>query len=109
MKSIVFLGTSLKAIRSFPDDARRQSGFQLERVQHGVDPDDWKPMKTIGAGVREIRVNNRSGAYRTIYLATQRDAVYVLHAFEKKKRTTPKMHIDLARMRLKVLVEDRRS
>src|ERR1700731_4333142 len=66
-----------------PGDARREVGYQLDRVQRGLDPDDWRPMPSIGAGVREIRVRERAGAFRVIYAATFVDAVYVLHALQK--------------------------
>jgi phage-related protein len=69
MKAVSFLGDSLAALRSFPDEARREAGFQIDRVQRGLDPDGWKPMKTVGHGVREIRVVDASGAFRVIYLA----------------------------------------
>ena len=100
MKLIVFLGSSLDDLRSFPADVRRQAGYQLDRVQRGLDPDDWRPMPSIGAGVREIRVRERAGAFRVIYVATFADAVYVLHAFQKKTRQTAKRDLDLAASRL---------
>jgi phage-related protein len=88
-------------LRGFPADARRRAGYQLDRVQRGLDPDDWKPMSSIGAGVREIRVRERAGAFRVIYIATLADAVYVLHAFQKKTRQTAKRDVDLAVSRLR--------
>lgn len=103
MKPVSFLGDSLYAIRTFPDGARRQAGYQIERVQRGLDPDDWKPMRSIGAGVREIRVRDAAGAFRVIYIATLADAVYVLHAFRKKSRATSRHDLDLAAARLKHL------
>ena len=103
MKPVSFLGDSRDAIRSFPDGARREAGFQIDRVQRGLDPDDWKPMKTVGPGVREIRVRDATGAFRVIYIATLADAVYVLHAFQKKSQQTAKMDIELARARYKLI------
>jgi len=103
VKPLVFLGDSLARIRAFPEGARRDAGYQLERVQRGLDPDDWKPMKTVGVGAREIRVRDASGAYRVIYIATYRDAVYVLHAFVKKTQRTPQLQLELAASRLKEL------
>ncbi len=76
-------------------------GHQLFRVQCGLDPDDWKPMITVGSGVREIRVTGADGAFRTIYLATRADAIYVLHCFQKKTPKTASRDIELARTRLK--------
>jgi phage-related protein len=104
MKPVSFLGDSLGAIRSFPDGARRETGFQIERVQRGLDPDDWKPMKTIGTGVREIRVHDATGAFRVIYVAMHADAIYVLHAFQKKSRATSKRDLDLAAARFNDLM-----
>lgn len=101
MKLIQWLGSSRADVRAFPDDARIDAGWQLEFVQRGLDPDDWKPMPTIGAGVREIRIREASGAFRIVYLATLEDRVLVLHAFQKKTQATPKKDIDLAIQRLK--------
>lgn len=100
-KPIQLLGDSRDALRSFPDDARYGAGVELRAVQTGLEPADWKPMKTVGAGVREIRIREASGAFRVIYLATLADRVLVLHAFQKKTQATPKKDIDLAARRLK--------
>ncbi|MEL6237954.1 MAG: type II toxin-antitoxin system RelE/ParE family toxin [Pseudomonadota bacterium] len=100
-KPIQFLGDSREVLRSFPDDARYNAGVELRAVQTGLEPADWKPMKTVGAGVREIRIREASGAFRVIYLATLADRVLVLHAFQKKTQATPKKDIDLAARRLK--------
>lgn len=104
MKPVSFLGDSLDEVRSFPDVARRDAGFQIGRLQLGLDPNNWKPMKTVGPGVREIRVREASGAYRVIYIATLEDAVYVLHAFRKKTQATSKRDLDLATTRFKELI-----
>ncbi|WP_319796951.1 type II toxin-antitoxin system RelE/ParE family toxin [Nitrobacter sp.] len=108
MKPVSFIGNSLDAVRSFPDCARREAGFQIDRLQRDLDPDDWKPMKTIGAGVREIRVRDASGAFRVIYIATLEDAVYILHAFQKKTEATSKRDLDLATTRFRDLMRRRR-
>jgi phage-related protein len=102
-KPIEFLGGALEDLRSFPTEARREAGYQLDRVQHGLEPDDWKPMPTIGPGVREIRVREARGAFRVIYVAKFADAVYVLHCFQKKTQKTSTADIDLAKQRLKEL------
>ena len=101
MKPISFLGDSLARLRDFPDDARSEAGYQLSEVQLGNDPDDWKPMKTVGPGVREIRIREASGAFRVIYLATLPDRVLVLHAFQKKTQQTAQKDIELAARRLR--------
>ncbi len=106
MKEIAFLGDSLARLRDFPEDARAEAGHQLNEVQHGHDPADWKPMKTIGPGVREIRIRERSGAFRVIYLATLPDAVLVLHAFQKKTQATAQRDIELATARLRAWMKE---
>ena len=103
VKPIEFLGDSLRSLREFPDDAKRDAGYQLHRVQHGLQPDDFKSMPTIGKGVEEIRVRDETGAYRVIYTARLADAVYVLHAFQKKTQATSKRDIDLAKQRFALL------
>ena len=85
MRPVCFLGDSLKCIRGFPDDARQDVGYQLDKVQRGDQPEDFKPMSGIGKGVEEIRVTEPSGAYRVVYVARRVEAVYVLHAFQKRK------------------------
>ena len=87
-------------MRGFPHDARQAAGFQLGRVQAGLEPEDWKSIPAIGAGVREIRLH-RGGAFRVIYLATHSKGVFVLHCFEKKTRKTAVREIELARQRFK--------
>ena len=99
MKKIQFLGDSLKSLREFPEDAKHDVGYQLDKVQRGEQPDDFKPMPTIGKGVEEIRVRDDSGIYRVIYSARLADTVYVLHAFRKKTQTTAKRDIALASKR----------
>ena len=100
MKPVAFQGSSLDDLRAFPAEARREAGHQLDRVQRGLDPDDWKPMPSIGVGVREIRVRDEAGAFRVIYTANRPEAVYVLHAFQKKTPQTAKRDLDLAKARL---------
>lgn len=99
MKLLRFLGDSLKCLREFPEDAKQDAGYQLDKVQRGEQPNDFKPMPSIGKGVEEIRVWNDSGIYRVIYTARLTDAVYVLHTFQKKTQVTSKRDIDLARSR----------
>jgi phage-related protein len=99
VKQIEFLGDSLSRLRAFPNRARREAGFQLDRVQRGLDPDDWKPMKGVGQGVREIRVRDTSGAFRVVYVATFCEAVYVLHAFSKKTQRTSLRDLAVAQSR----------
>ena len=107
MKDAIFLGDTKDVIRGFPRDARHEAGAQLRRVQTGLDPADWKPMKTVGKGVREIRLRERTGAFRVIYVATFEDAVYVLHAFQKKAQRTPQRELDVAARRYAMLARNR--
>lgn len=95
------MGDTQETISSFPKHVRQQIGWGLDNVQHGRDPPDWKPMKSVGSGVREIRTRDADGQYRVIYVVVSRHGVYVLHAFQKKTQKTPKRDIDLARARLK--------
>jgi phage-related protein len=106
-KPIAFLGSSRRALSDFPDDARRMAGFQLDRIQRGLEPFDWKHMPAVGAGVMELRVRDGSGEFRVVYVAKFPDAVYVLHAFHKKARKTPQLDLELARARYGELVRSR--
>ena len=103
-KPVEFLGNSLEDLRAFPNSARREAGYQIDLVQNGQNPDDWKPMATtIGPGVTEIRIHDESGAFRIIYVAKFGDAIYVLHCFQKKAAQTSKADIDLAKKRYRDL------
>ena len=77
MKPVEFLGDSLKCLRDFPADARQDAGWQLELVQRGKQPSDFKPMPAIGKGVEEIRVWDDAGTFRVIYTARLADVVCV--------------------------------
>lgn len=99
VKPVRFLGDSLQSLRDFPEEARHDAGYQLEQVQRGEQPDDFKPMPAVGKGVEEIRVTDESGAYRVIYVARRAEAVYVLHAFQKKTQATSRRDIDTAKRR----------
>jgi phage-related protein len=102
-KPLRFCGCALDDLREFPLSARRDAGHQLDQVQRGRDPDDWKPVNTIGQGVREIRIRDANGAFRIIYLAKFADAAYVLHCFQKKTQKTSKADLDLATQRYREL------
>lgn len=104
VKPVKFLGDSLARLREFPAGAKREAGFQLSRVQRGLRPNDFKPMRTIGMGVEEIRVWDDAGTYRVIYTARFADAVFVLHVFQKRTQTTSKQDIDLTKRRFAQLI-----
>jgi phage-related protein len=102
MKPLIFIGSSQDDLRDFPSEARRVAGHELNRVQHDLEPSDWKPMTDVGLGVREIRVHVL-GEWRVLYVAKFADAVYVLHAFQKKGRKTSRNDLDLAVRRYRTL------
>jgi phage-related protein len=96
---VCFLGDSLKCLRDFPEAARHDAGHQLDKVQRGAQPDDFKPLAAVGKGVEEIRITDDSGAWRVICVARRAGGVYVPHAFQKKTQATPKKDIDTAKRR----------
>jgi phage-related protein len=104
---VEFRGSSLDDLRAFPAAARREAGYQLDRVQQGRDPRDWKPMRTVGAGVREMRIREEAGAFRVIYVATFAASVYVRHCFQKKTQKTGKADLDLAARRYRDLMKEK--
>ena len=105
-KPVEFRGSALEDLRAFPQAVRREAGYQLDRVQRGREPDDWKPMNAVGSGVREIRIRDAAGAFRVLYVAKFEDAVYVLHCFQKKAQKTRKADLDLASQRYRDLLNE---
>jgi phage-related protein len=93
-------------LRAFPKAARREAGYQLDRVQHGREPDDWKPMNTVGRGVQEIRIRDAAGAFGVLYVAKFDDAIYVLHCFQKKTQKTSTADLNLAALRYRDLLKE---
>ena len=112
-KRVEWRGNSHRELLAFPQPARRKAGFNLDLVQRGKEPEDWKPLSAIGAGVCELRVRSggEEGAiqHRVIYVAKFAEAVYVLHVFEKRTRATPRHHIEVARARYRLLIRERGS
>ncbi len=98
IKKIKWEGASQNDLCAFPSNARRRAGYELFNVQRGEDPSDWKPMKGIGHGVKEITIHMEN-EYRVIYVAKFEDAIHVLHAFIKKTQQTAKRDIDIAKTR----------
>jgi phage-related protein len=96
----------LEDLRAFPLTVRREAGHRLDQVQHGREPDDWKPMNTVGPGVKEIRIRDEAGAFRVLYLAKFADAIYVLHCFQKKTGKTSKADVELAAKRYRELLKE---
>jgi phage-related protein len=104
LKPIEWIGSSLDDLRAFPEEARYEAGYQLDKVQRGEEPSDWKPMRGVGPGVNEIRV--RTGReHRVFYVARFKEAVFVLHAFEKKSQKTSQTDIEMGQRRYRLAVE----
>ncbi len=107
-KDLDWRGSSYKDLLFFPVEARREVGCQLGFVQLGLDPLDWKPMSNIGQGVKEIRIHV-AGEFRVFYVAKFEEAIYVLHAFQKKTKKTPKRDIDITKTRFRELERERKT
>ena len=105
-KPVEFRGSALDDLRAFPQAAQREAGYQLDQIQHGREPDDWKTMNTVGRGVGEIRIRDASGAFRVLYVAKLDDAIYVLHCFQKKTQKTSKADLNLAAQRYRDLLKE---
>jgi phage-related protein len=106
LKPIEFLANSLDALRRFPEPVRKRAGQELLRVQMSREPRDWKPIATIGPGVREIRVRDEQGIFRVIYVAKFAEAIFVLHCFQKKTQKTIRTDLDLAIRRYRELAKE---
>jgi phage-related protein len=107
-KPLEWIGAVKKDLMDFPDDARRQAGFELRSIQQGDLPSDFKPMPTVGKGVEEIRIRT-DDAYRIFYVARFEEAVYVLHTFQKKTQKTSRGDIELGQQRYKQMLQQRQD
>ncbi len=108
-KPIYWVGTSYKDLLEFPLNAKQDAGYQLHRIQNGLDPEDWKPFQTIGAGVKEIRISEDGNTFRVMYVAKFSGRIYVLHAFQKKTQKTRPQDINLAKNRYSAIAKKERS
>ena len=108
-KQIRWVGSAYGDLLAFPKDARKEAGFQLGKVQAGLEPTDWKPFDDVGAGTKEIRIRNASGIYRVMYVAKFEEAIYVLHCFQKKTQVTSKQDRSIAATRYRALVNARKE
>ena len=108
-KDIRRVGSSFDDLLAFPDEPRRQAGFQLGKIQAGLDPDDWKPFAAVGPGTREIRLEDSNGAYRVLYMAKFAEAIYVLHCFQKRTQVTSRHDCEIAEARYRAIVNDRKA
>ncbi len=93
---------------AFPDEPRRTAGFQLGKVQVGLEPDNWKSFDDVGAGTKEIRIRETSGIFRVMYVTKFEEAVYVLHCFQKKTQATSKQDKCIAETRYRAVVNARK-
>jgi phage-related protein len=108
-KEIRRVGSSYDDLLAFPEEPRRQAGFQLGKIQAGLDPDDWKPFAAVGPGTREIRLKESNGTYRVMYVAKFVEAIYVLHCFQKKTQVTSRHDCEIAEARYRAIVNDRKA
>ena len=108
-KEIRWMGSSYHDLHAFPEEPRRRAGFQLGKIQAGLDPDDWKPFDSIGAGTREIRLKEADGIYRVMYVTKFVEALYVLHCFQKKTQKLPPQDRKIAEMRCRAIINDRKT
>ena len=108
-KEIRWLGSSYDDLLAFPRAPRKEAGFQLGKVQAGLEPTDWKSFDEVGAGAREIRISDAKGIFRVMYVAKFEEAVYVLHCFQKKTQATSKQDKDIATARYRAVVNARRG
>ncbi len=108
-KPLFWVGSSLKELRGFPEEVKDEIGFALYQAQRGLTPRSAKPLKGFaGASVLEIVDDFQTDTYRAVYTVQFADAVYVLHAFQKKSKRgveTPKGEIELVKARLKLARE----
>lgn len=102
------MGSSRDNVRAFPEVVRGRIGHELFQVQLGLAPSDWKPMASVGPGVVELRIHT-GREHRVLYVARFAEAVYVLHAFEKRTQQTRAVELELARKRLRDLLRSRQG
>ena len=105
LKPVVWVGSSLKDLRAFPDPVQDQMGYALYVAQRGGKHRDTKILSGFGgAGVVEVVKDFRGDTFRAVYTVRYAESVYVLHAFQKKSKTgreTPHRDIELVRQRLR--------
>lgn len=109
IKEIRWVGSTYNDLLEFPVDPRREAGFQLGKVQAGLEPDDWKPFDDVGSGTREIRIKDSQGIFRVMYVAKFEEAIYVLHCFQKKTEVTAKRDKDIAAARYRAVAQERKN
>lgn len=105
-KPIYWIGPSLKDLLAFPETVRKEAGYQLHRVQNGLNSDNWKPFQAVGAGTKEIRISEDGNACRVMYVAKFSKKIYVLHSFQKKFRKTSSQDINIAKARYNAILDE---
>jgi phage-related protein len=108
-KEIRWVGSSYDDLLAFPKAPRKEAGFQLGKVQAGLEPTDWKPFDEVGSGTREVRISDAKGIFRVMYVAKFEDAIYVLHCFQKKSQATSKQDKEIATARYRAVVGARKG
>lgn len=108
-KEIRWVGSSFEDLLAFPNEARREAGFQMGKVQAGLEPSDWKPFDAVGAATKEIRIKEATGIYRVMFVAKFEEAIYVLHCFQKKTQATSKQDKAIAEARYRAVVNARKA
>lgn len=106
-KELRWIGSAYADLLRFPDESRRQAGFQLGKIQAGLEPDDWKPFDNLGNGIRELRIQERAGSFRVMYVAKFEEAVYILHAFQKTTRATSHRDREVVSFRYRAVIKAR--
>lgn len=107
-KELRWVGSSYDDLMKLPREARRTAGFELGKVQAGLEPEDWKPFDSLGPGTREVRIRDVTGIYRVMYVSKFEEAIYVLHCFQKKTQATSKHDRDIAEARYRAVVNVRK-
>lgn len=107
-KPLLFVGSARAELQAFPDEPRAKAGHDLWLVQAGEMPRDWRPMPDVGPGVIELRIHTGTD-HRVFYVAKFNEAIYVLHAFEKRSQQTASPNVELGRRRYRELVASRAS
>ena len=105
-KPIYWVGTSLKDLLAFPSEAKQEAGYQLHRVQNGLEPENWKSFQQVGSGVKEVRISESSNIYSIMYVANFANKIYVLHSFQKKTQKTSLKDIEIAKTRYKTIIKE---
>ena len=106
-KDIDWRGSSYEDLLAFPDAAKKTAGFELHRLQNGELPTNYKWVNRWGAGIIEIRLEEKTDAFRVVCIVKFEEAVYVLHSFQKKSQKTSKEDKGIIEARYKGVIAER--